>query len=542
MSTTDGTDCTDEGWRGVVGSGHTSPRDLPRPAVAATARCHETRTDSGLRPIRALRVIRGSALRSVAAVLVCAGAAGAAERPNVVLILADDLAWSDPACYGSRWHDTPNLDRLAREGMRFTQAYAPAPICSASRAAILTGRSPARLGFEFVTKAGPGRQALGQPLLPPPFTLDLPIEEVTVAEALTGAGYATGFFGKWHVSRHHGGYLRWSPTHGPLQQGFAAGDPDFGGHPYGYRKGGEADRAVLPDGAFPPDALTDKALAWMRGTKRPFFLFLSHYFVHDPVHTRCGWLVDKYARKLPAGAAPARAAYGAMVETLDHMVGRVLDALEESGLTKDTLVVFTSDNGGHPNHAANAPLRGSKWNLYEGGIRVPLIVRWPGRVAPGSTCVEPVTGCDLFPTFAELAGAAADGVARDGTSLVPLLRDAGARLPEGPLIWHFPYYHPEAGFDAAPERIGVDDFVTSRTRPQSAVRLGDWKLLHFHEDDRDELYDLRTDAGEQRDLVRAEPARARGLRRDLDARLAAAGARMPEPNPRRSSGRQETRE
>ena len=170
--------------------------------------------------------------------LALAGAAtAAAEPPNVVFILADDLAWSDPACYGNRWHDTPSLDRLAREGMRFTQAYAPAPICSASRAAILTGRSPARLHFEFVTKDKPGGQTLCQPLRAPPFTMDLPLEEETTAEVLSAAGYATGFFGKWHVSRHYQRYLGWSPTHGPLQQGFAVGDSDFGCHPYGYRKG-----------------------------------------------------------------------------------------------------------------------------------------------------------------------------------------------------------------------------------------------------------------------------------------------------------------
>ncbi len=519
MNTTDG---TDEGRRGVVGSGFAAPATERRnESGAGTMRC----------PIRVIRGIRSAACRSAAVALALAAAAAAAERPGIVLILADDLAWSDPACYGSRWHDTPNLDRLAREGMRFTQAYAAAPICSASRAAILTGRSPARLGFEFVTKAGPGRQDLGQPLLPPPFTLDLPLEEVTLGEMLAGTGYATGFFGKWHVSRHHGGYLGWSPTHGPLRQGFAAGDADFGCHPYGYRKGADADRAEVPDGAFPPDALTDRAVAFLRGAKRPFFLYLSHYFVHDPVHTRCRWLADTVRRRLPAGASAARADYGAMVETLDHLVGRVMDALDRAGLAKDTLVVFTSDNGGHPVYAANGPLRGSKWNLYEGGIRVPLIVRWPGRVAAGSTNDSVVTGCDFFATFAELAGAAADGIARDGTSLAPLLRDAAARLPERPRVWHFPYYHPETGFDAAPARIGIDDFVTSRTRPHSAVRLGNWKLVHFHENDRDELYNLRADPSEQEDLAQAEPVRRRELRALLDEQLKGASARLPEPNP-----------
>lgn len=454
------------------------------------------------------------------------------DRPNIVFILADDLAWNDLACCGHPYHETPNLDRLAREGLRFTQAYAPAPICSASRAAILTGKTPARLGFEFVTKEKPGSQKPDQRLLTPPFTLDLPLEETTIAEMLSDAGYRTAFFGKWHVARHHGGYLGWSPTHGPLQQGFAAGAQDFGSHPWAYLKREGREFGPFAKGQFAPDALTDQAIAFLRSNQKgPFFLYWSNYFVHDPIHTRCRWLDEKYRRRLPPGADDARAVYAAMVETLDHQIGRLLQTLDDIGLASNTLLVFTSDNGGHPDYAANGPLRGSKWNLYEGGVRVPMIARWAGIIPPGSTCHEPVTGCDLFPTFREVAAGSARGMPRDGQSLVALLRGATPREGPRPLVWHFPYYHPESKFAERPAQTGVNDFATSQTRPHSAIRLGRHKLIHFYEDDRDELYDLAADPGEQRDLSAADPGRATALRHQLDEYLRQANARLPMPNP-----------
>lgn len=447
-------------------------------------------------------------------------------RPNIIFILADDLSWSDLGVYGSGWHDTPHLDRLAREGLRFTSAYAAAPICSASRAAILTGRSPARLHFEFVTKPEPGSQPGRHALRSPPYTLNLPLDEVTVAEKLRNAGYRTGFFGKWHVSQHHKHYLGWSPTHGPLQQGFDEGDPEFGSHPYGYESTEAAEERRLAEGAYPDDALTERAIEFLRAHRdRPFFLYLSHYYVHTPVHTRAKWLQKLHQAELPEN----RAAYAAMVQTLDDLVGRVMNALDAMGLAENTLVVFTSDNGGHPEFAANGPFRGSKWNVYEGGLRVPFLVRWPGRIEAGRTNGTPIIGTDLLPTFCEAAGVAhSPDRELDGRSLLPLWLGREHRRETRSLIWHFPYYHPEPAdsFARALEEIGTNDFRTSQTRPQSAIRHGDYKLIWFAESDSCELYDISKDAGEQTDLSTIEPEKARLMKERLDDYLSEVRARL----------------
>lgn len=450
-----------------------------------------------------------------------------ASQPNILFILADDLAWSDLGCYGHTRHRTPHLDRLAGEGLRFTQAYAPAPICSASRAALLTGRTPARLNFEFVTKDKPGTQNLGQPLLPPPFTLNLNLSERTVAEVLGPAGYHTAFYGKWHLNQHHDGYLGWSPTHGPLQQGFAEGESDFGSHPYAYWKTGSREHQQTDAAGFTPDSLTDKVCGFLKKPHdRPFLLWWSHYYVHDPVHTRSRALFEKYRRQLPADQPDERALYAAMVETLDNQVGRVLNALDECGLSQNTLVIFMSDNGGHPDFTGNGPLRGSKWNLYEGGIRVPMIARWPGHISPASTCEQPVHGCDILPTLAHAATADIPGQPEvDGRSLLPLFTEPQKPGTEQALLWHFPYYHPEKGFKKAPAVIGTNDFVTSQTRPHSAIRRGNHKLLYFDEDRRIELYDLQADPGETGDLSEKMPALAASLKTDLEKMLQQCAAR-----------------
>lgn len=476
-----------------------------------------------------------SLLLVAAALAGAAPAVGAAAptRPNIVVIVADDLGWQDLHVTGHPWHVTPNLDRLAAQGTRFDHAYAAAPICTASRAALLTGRSPARLGIEFVIKSPEATHSTTHPLQPPSYPFNLPLSETTVAEVLGPAGYATGYFGKWHLAQHHGSYLRWSPTHGPLQQGYIEGTDDFGDHTYGDVTRSESERAPLPPGDYGRDPLTAHAVGFLRAHRdQPFYLHFSPYYVHDPFRTRASWLADDYAARLPAGTDRKRAVYAAMVELLDRQVGAVLAALDELDLTKNTLVVFTSDNGGHPVVSANGPLRGSKWNLYEAGLRVPWIIRWPGRVRAGATSGETFIGTDLLPTLCAAAGAPLPaGVALDGQDVLPLwLGQPSAAASARTLTWHFPYYHPEgAAFAKARPTIGVDDFAVSQTQPQSAIHVGDWKLIHFFADNRDELYRLPDDHSEQHNLAANEPTRTRELRAQLDATLLAAHARIPTP-------------
>ncbi len=462
-------------------------------------------------------------------------AAEQALRPNIVFIMADDLGWSDLGCYGNSLFETPHLDGLARQGLRLTQAYAPAPICSASRAAILTGKTPARLGFEFVTKNEPGFQPVEAPLRAPPFTLNLPLAEVTIPEVLRTVGYETAFFGKWHLNQHHQGYLGWSPTHGPKSQGFDVAEEDFGCHPYSYwSKKKQRELLALPDGEFPADSMTERAERFLRTShEKPFFLMVSHFYVHTPVHTRVRWLYDRYSEKIDADN-PRRdklAHFGAMVSTLDHLVGRLLQTLDETGLADSTLVVFTSDNGGHPEYAGNAPLRGSKWNLYEGGIRVPFLVRWPGRVQPGTTSDAVVSAIDLLPTFADLSDAKSPKDI-DGRSLRPLLMGDDSLVSERTALWHFPYYHPERGFAEAPPEIGINDGVTSQTRPHSVWRSGPWKLVHFYENQRDELYHLPTDLSEQKNRSQSDPEITNRLRQQLETALRKSDARLPTKSPK----------
>ena len=483
-----------------------------------------------------------------AAIIGNRGLAVGGDRPDILLILADDLAWSDLACYGHPFHRTPNLDRLARDGMRFTAAYSPAPICSAARASILTGQSVPRTGFEFVTKSGVVRQPVTvlNPMRTPPFTLNLDPDHTTIAEVLSPAGYATHFYGKWHVSEHYRGrYLAWHPKYGPTTQGFQIAEEDFGDHPYAYQN-----RPPPPDlkpGTYPNDSLINRIAAAIKPSTEhphppPKFIFASLFHVHTPVKNRCKWLESYYDDVIPKDS-PARARrirYAAFVETLDHHVGTLLSAIHQGSADDPPLVVFTSDNGGHPQFADNTPLRGSKWNLYEGGIRVPMIVRWPGVVPADSVCDTPVIGYDLLPTFADIADAATVDHDIDGKSLLGLLRgncDADDALGDRPLVWHFPYYHPETNFAAAPSPIGVGDFVTSRTTPHSALRDGPWKVIRFDETGTIELYHLVDDVAEQNDRSRSHPEIARRMTRRLNECLDRFNARpaIPPGNPERAA-------
>ncbi len=461
--------------------------------------------------------------------------AATSSQPNILFILADDLGWSDLACYGNPFFETPNLDQLAEDGVRFTQAYAPAPICSASRASYLTGKTTARLGFEFVTKNEPGYQPNKTPLRAPPFTLNLPLEEVTIPEVLKPAGYETAFFGKWHLNSHYQGkYLAWSPEFGPRSQGFDTAQEDFGAHPYSYGKDKEKRSFLnLKRGDFPTDSMNQRAIRFMkRKHDKPFFLMVSHFHVHTPIHTRVKWLHDQVLESIPANH-PRRAElahYGSMVTTLDHEVGLLLKALEESGHRDNTLVIFTSDNGGHPEFYGNAPLRGSKWNLYEGGIRVPFMASWPGQIPEGETCKIPVVGYQLLATFAEVAGASVpEGI--DGKSVAGILKAPLTPHRHQEFLWHFPYYHPEKGYDKAPGIIGVNDGYTSRTTPMSALRAGQWKVLYFHEEKRYEVYDLSKDPHETSDLSKTPGMVVGPLKEFLQSSLRNAGARLPEPHP-----------
>lgn len=434
-----------------------------------------------------------------------------AKLPNVVVIVADDLSWADLGCYGNAKIETPHLNRLASQGMRFTNAYAPAPICSASRAALLTGKSPARLHFEFVTKPDNSEVPPATPLKQPDYPRDLPLDELTLAE-LVAPAYRTGFFGKWHLTQENDRYLGWGETFGPLQQGFHFGSENRGSHPYGYTKQEEKSFGTYAPGEYPIDSLTESATAFIRdNADSPFLLYYSLYYVHTPVKTRSRWLYDKYRAKYGPDASENVVQYGAFVETMDAYVGRLLKELDEHQLRENTIVMFVSDNGGHPQFTDNGPLRGSKWNLYEGGIRTPMIIRWPGVVNENSTCEVPVIGTDLFATVSAITSSKR-AVAGDGMSLLPLLRDPESRaLNERALYWHFPFYHPM--------------FVN--TKPQSSIRQGNYKLIYFYEDKRSELYDLGKDMGEQVDLSRKVIHRTHKLREKLFTHLRSVNARFP---------------
>jgi arylsulfatase A-like enzyme len=430
-----------------------------------------------------------------------------AQKPNIVLILADDLGWRDLACYGNEFHSTPHLDRLAAEGARFTQAYAAAPVCSPTRASILTGRWPVRTG---VTDWIPGRPSPERgPLVTPVTARSLPLEEITLAEMLREAGYRTALMGKWHLGGE--GFL-------PENQGFdiniggtASGSPPRSARPYF----GPLELPGLKAGEdeFLTEKLTDEAVRFIEQNRQnPFFLLLSHFSVHIPLGAPQP-LVDKHRARAAGRYHPV---YAAMVETLDESAGRVLEALERTGLERNTIVVFFSDNGGlcfegasKERVTSNAPLRAGKGHLYEGGIRVPFLLRYPAAVRAGTTIDTPVASIDLLPTLCEAAGLRPRRA--DGISLLPMLRGEAPR--PRPLFWHYPHYSNQGG------------------EPASAIRDGDWKLIEFYLGGRRELFNLRNDPGETRNLASSQAAVAKKLGLALHQWLRQTGARLPQPNP-----------
>ena len=447
----------------------------------------------------------------------------AAAKPNIVFILIDDMGWADGGCFGSKYYRTPSLDTLAAAGMRFTQAYAACAVCSPSRAAIMTGKYPARL---HLTDWIPGEGApKNSRFRIPVWQQHLPLEETTVAEALKRLGYATAHIGKWHLG---------GPEFYPQHQGFdiniAGGDI---GHPASYfwpygekdnshRVPGLAEQGGAK-GEYLTDRLTDEALKFITASRnQPFYLQLAHYAVHAPLMGK-EEDVEEF-REIPGANGQSNAVYAAMLKSVDQSVARVLKKLDELGLANHTIVVFTSDNGGavhfgQPPATSNAPLRLGKGYAYEGGLRVPLVVKAPGVTRPGTTCDWPVSSQDFFPTLLELAGAdkVASRTAVDGVSLVPLLR-GDAALPRHELFWHYPHY-----------------WNGGKVSPYSVARVGDWKLIRFYETGREELYNLHDDLGEQRDLAVSQAEKRRELSLHLDRWLKDVGAQMPEPMQRKTT-------
>ncbi|HUT33103.1 MAG TPA: sulfatase [Planctomycetota bacterium] len=433
--------------------------------------------------------------RAGAGVLGASALVGAAPKakPNFVFILVDDLGWADLGCYGSTYHESPNIDRLATQGLRFTDAYAACPVCSPTRASILTGKYTATVNLtDFI----PGHWRPYAKLVVPKFNQNLPADEVTLPEALKAAGYTSACVGKWHLG---------GKGSQPADHGFDV---------------------VVPGAASRTDkqtsGLTDAGLKFIESHKdKPFFLYLSYHTVHIPLEARKE-LVEKYRAKLTPGQAPPQQcnpAYAAMIEALDENVGRVMAKLDELKLADNTVLIFFSDNGGLIKMytgqggvvTSNAPLRSEKGSLYEGGIRVPLVIRWPGIVPPRTLCNVPVSSVDFYPTMLELAGVRPDPKhAVDGASLVPLFEPVGT-LKRDALYWHYPHYH--------------------HTAPCGAIRAGDWKLIEFFEDGALELYNLKRDIGEARNLAAAMPERAAELRKRLDDWRKAVNAQMPTPNP-----------
>jgi arylsulfatase A-like enzyme len=475
---------------------------------------------------------RGIAWILVFCLFVCASAnvtlaAGAeAGRPNIVFVQIDDMGWRDIHALGSDFYETPNVDKLASQGMRFTHAYTAGCVCSPTRASLLTGKYPVRIPItDYIAGARKGK------LIPADYLKALPEKTVTVAKALHDAGYYTGYFGKWHLG--HEPNLPEMFGFDLNVGGFGAGSPPSYFSPYKNPK--------LPDG--PPgeyltDRLTDEAIKFIdtaKQKKQPFLLYLAHYAVHNPQQAKKEMIAHYEQILATRGARPAtepkfvkdhnsmvrqyqdHAVYAANVQSTDESVGRLMKKLDDEKLADNTIFIFTSDNGGLSTAegapTSNTPLRCGKGWLYEGGIRVPLIVRWPGVVKAASTCDVPVTSPDFFPTWLEAAGLPLMPETHpDGVSFLPLLK-GGAAPQRDAMFWHYPHYGNQGG------------------QPASAVRVGQWKLIQFFEDNHFELYDLSKDEVEKNDLSAKMPDKVAELKKKLEDWQKSVGAKFPTPNP-----------
>jgi uncharacterized sulfatase len=446
------------------------------------------------------------------------------SRPNIIFILADDLGWADLPVYGNKFNEAPNLSRMAREGIRFTDAYAACPVCSPTRASIMSGQYPARVGItDFIT--GHWRP-YEEVIVPKNRTQYLPEEIISMGELMKNAGYATAYFGKWHLGSED--------RHQPGNQGFDAVNVYNGGGYYAY---GERMNPPIrvKEGTVLSEALTDLSLDFMRKQREnPFFLFLAHYDVHVQLDAD-SLLIEKYLAKEKVDGYPCNAVYAAMVEEVDHSVGRILHEVSALGMEENTLVVFFSDNGGLVSRfdqipllakskqhiyqgdtllyiaSSNSPLRAEKGTLYEGGIREPLIAWWPHHLEAGKISPALISSVDFLPTFTALAGIELpDEQVFDGINLVPLMEGAEPDT-ERTIFWHYPVYHHDV--------------------PASAIRKGKWKLVHNLVNDQRQLYNLEADMGETRDLSKTETEIADELYGLLDQWREAIGAEFPVPNP-----------
>jgi arylsulfatase A-like enzyme len=440
------------------------------------------------------------------------------KKPNIIFILADDLGWTDLSCYGSKYYESPNIDRLASQGMRFTNGYSAGPNCVPTRAALLSGQYQPRTGIYTVGSIDRFNWQ-SRPLRPVDNITQLPLDKTTFASALKDAGYATAMFGKWHLGDQ--------AEYHPSKRGFDEAIVSAGKH-FDFET---IPPTQYPKGQYLADFLTDKAVSFIQRNKdKPFLLYLPHFGVHAP-HQAKPELIEKFKKKERAGGHH-NPTYAAMIYSVDESVGRIMHLLDELKLADDTLVIFSSDNGGVGGYrnagvskandvTDNAPLRGGKGMLYEGGTRVPFIFRFPGRTPPGSTSDTPIHSVDVYATLLELARAPRpEKTTLDGVSLLPVLASASHTF-DRPLFWHFPGYL----------GAGADDW---RTKPVGAIRQGDFKLLEFFEDNRLELYNLKTDPSQQQNLASEQPDLVKSMHDKLLAWRKETSAKMPTPNNEKS--------
>ena len=431
------------------------------------------------------------------------------RHPNVIVILVDDMGQTDLSCYGSRFYETPNIDQLAKDGVRFANGYSACTVCSPTRAAMMTGKYPARL---HITDWIAGHERPKAKLKIPEWQKFLPFEEITLAEQFKSAGYATASIGKWHLTP---GLKEGDEAYYPDKHGF---DVNIGGYARGQPPSYVSPYKIPtlsdgPAGEFLTDREANEAVKFIDANKdKPFFIYLPHYAVHQPIAGKPD-VVAKFkdkAEKTP-DLKQKNATYAALVTSVDDSLGTIRAALKRLKLDDDTIIVFTTDNGGLLPTTDNSPLRAGKGSAYEGGVRVPLIVFWPGVAKAGLVETSPAITVDLYPTLLEMTGVKPLQSLVDGISLAPLLK-SGAKPDRDAIFWHYPHYHPGGA------------------TPYSAIRSGDFRLVHFYEDGRDELYDLGNDISETKDLAATQPERAKALRTRLDTWLKSVDAQLPTAN------------